>query len=106
MKRITNSAKKLMRSLNKFHVFFKSEFWDKHKHIDIRIPKGKIDVEIDGEQHVTRPKQIISDLNRSHYSDHDGYATMHVPNNLVEIESDKIAKAIAEASEIRKEEIK
>ena len=40
------------------------ELHDGHKHIDLTIPKAKINVEVDGIQHLTNADQIVADLSR------------------------------------------
>jgi len=82
-----------------------SQHWDGHKHIDLSIPDAKIDIEIDGEYHLTNPNQIISDLSRSHYSDTDGFETVHIPDVYIHSDLDKIAKALAEAAKIRQKQL-
>jgi very-short-patch-repair endonuclease len=70
------------------------EHWDGHKHVDIYIPKGKIYIEIDGPQHYTNPLQIVDDFKRDHYSDDDGFHTMHIPNEVVQKNAIQIARAL------------
>jgi len=82
-----------------------AQHWDGHKHIDLSIPDAKIDIEIDGEFHLTDPHQIISDLARGHYSDTSGYETVHIPNVYIQSDLEKIAKALAEAAAIREKQI-
>ena len=66
---------------------------------------AKIDIEIDGKRHLTDPHQIISDLSRSHYSDTSGYETVHIPNEYIHSDLEKIAKALAEAAKIREKQL-
>lgn len=82
-----------------------SQHWDGHKHIDLSIPAAKIDIEIDGKYHLTDPHQIISDLSRSHYSNTDGFETVHIPDEYIHTDLEKIAKALAEAAKIREQQI-
>ncbi len=70
------------------------EHYDNHKHIDIYIPKGKLYIEIDGIQHYTSAKQIISDFQRDHYSDNEGFKTLRIPASIIFDEADSIVKAI------------
>jgi very-short-patch-repair endonuclease len=81
------------------------ELHDGFKTIDLAIPRAKINVEVDGIQHLTDPKQIIADMSRGHYSHKSGYDTMHIPNEMVRKHLDKIADALAEASKIREQKI-
>ena len=90
----TENALLLNNALNAVGVETVLEHWDGHKHIDIFIPKGKIYIEIDGTQHYTSPLQIVSDFHRDHYSDDNGFHTMHIPNVIVQKQAIKIARAI------------
>jgi very-short-patch-repair endonuclease len=81
------------------------EVHDGHKHIDLTIPKAKLNVEIDGIQHLIDPNQIVADLSRGYYSHKNGYDTMHIPNEMVRLHKDEIANALAEASKIRERKI-
>ena len=79
----TPLAKKLSDALRKKDILTLLEKWDGHKHIDIAIPKYKINIEVDGEHHNTRPKQALTDLKRTFYSFKKGYFTLRIPNSLV-----------------------
>lgn len=68
--------------------------WDGHKHVDIYIPKN-IYIEVDGMPHITRPEQIISDLNRDFFSFKEGFFTKHVTNEAIDTHLEEIADAIA-----------
>lgn len=105
MSKPTKYAFMLMSALKKLKVHFKPESFDGYKHIDIVIPDSKIDIEIDGRQHITDAKQIMSDLDRSHYSSAEGFDTIHVTNHDIYENVGGIASAIAEASAIREEKI-
>ncbi len=70
------------------------EHFDGHKHVDIYIPKGRIYIEIDGAQHYTSAFQMVTDFARDHHSDDDGYHTLRIPNEVVEKQAIKIARAI------------
>ena len=50
----------LMRALKKLKVHFRPESFDGYKHVDIVIPSSKIDIEVDGRQHINDAKQIIA----------------------------------------------
>lgn len=101
----TEEALRLKLALQKLGIFVEEEVGDGFKHVDLSIPASRIDIEIDGRQHLTNPYQILSDLNRSHYSDVDGYATIHIPNELIRIDLGGIASAIAEASKIKEDKL-
>jgi very-short-patch-repair endonuclease len=90
----TENALLLNDALNKVGIETVLEHWDGHKHIDIFIPKGNIYIEIDGPQHYTSPRQIVSDFQRDHYSDDAGFHTMHIPNEMVQKHPMKIARAM------------
>lgn len=90
----TKTAHLLNGALNAVGIETKLEHWDGHKHMDIFIPKGKIYIEIDGLHHYTNPRQIVTDLQRDHYSDDDGFHTMRISNEVVEKQAMKIARAI------------
>lgn len=81
------------------------EFYDGHKSIDLSIPSAKLNIEVDGIQHLTDPYQIVADLLRDHYSDEIGFSTLHVHNWEVRTNLPKIATAIAEAALVRERRI-
>ncbi len=70
------------------------EHSDGHKRVDIFIPKGKIYIEVDGQHHYTSHHQIISDFERDHHSDDDGFHTLHIPNEVAEKQAIKVARAL------------
>lgn len=78
-----------------------SEVYDGHKHIDLALPEAHINIEVDGLQHLTDARQILSDLARSHYSDYGGYDTIHIHNTEIREHLESIANAIAEAAYAR-----
>ena len=80
------------------------ELWDKHKHIDVAIPKYKINIEVDGEQHNTRPKQALADLKRTYYSFKKGYFTLRIPNSLVEKHFEECIDLIIEIVNVNKKD--
>lgn len=81
------------------------ELHDGYKHIDLALPQGKINIEVDGIQHLTNPDQIISDLSRGYYSHKNGFDTMHIPNEMVRLHLNQIANALAEATKLREQKI-
>lgn len=83
-----------------------SEVNDGYKSIDLGIPSAKMNIEVDGMQHLTDPYQILSDLSRSHFSDQLGYETLRIHNEEIRNHLPKIAKAIAEAAKMREEKLK
>jgi len=100
-KKPTEEAKMLRDALKKRGVLVYIELYDGFKHVDLALPKARLDVEVDGIQHLTDPHQIVADLARGHYSHKDGYDTMHIMNETLHKHIEKIADALAEASKIR-----
>ncbi len=96
----------LRKALQKLGIKVLAGVNDGQKTIDLTIPSGKMNIEVDGDQHLTDANQIINDLSRSHFSDRKGYETMHIPNTEIKANLGGIASAIAEASKIREERIK
>lgn len=90
----TKEALILNKALNDAGIETELEYSDGHKHIDIYIPKGKIYIEVDGLRHYTDANQIISDFERDHYSDDDGFHTLRIPNEIIETQADSIADAL------------
>jgi very-short-patch-repair endonuclease len=101
----TKEAQALKEALEQQGVRVYVELDDGHKHIDIAIPKAKLNVEVDGIQHFTNPYQILADLNRGYYSNKKGYNTMHIPNEMLNKHLKEISEALAEASKIRERKI-
>jgi hypothetical protein len=60
------------------------EKFDGYKHIDIAIPRHRINIEIDGFHHHNNPNQALQDLKRTYYSFKKGFFTIRIPNSLVE----------------------
>ena len=105
-KRYTPEAIALRQEIEKHGLKVLSEHYDGHKHIDLAIPAGRINIEVDGRQHYTDPFQIMSDLKRTHYSDDLGYDTIHIPNIFVHENLQGVAAALAEAAKIREEQLR
>jgi very-short-patch-repair endonuclease len=97
----TQEASRLKSELEKRGVRVLVELHDGHKHIDLTIPKAKINIELDGIQHLTNPEQIVADLSRGYYSHKNGFDTMHIPNEMVRLHLEKISNALAEAAKMR-----
>jgi len=97
----TQQVLDLIGALKKRGINAEHEYSDGHKHVDIFIPDAKIYIEVDGLQHFTNPKRIISDFKRDHYSDTEGIPTLRITNQLVETHLDEIADAIAEVTRER-----
>lgn len=101
----TPEARALKHTLEKHGVRVLFELYDGYKHIDLAIPDAKLNVEVDGIQHLTNPHQILADLGRGYYSHKKGYSTMHISNEMVQGHLEEIAKALAEAVRVRSEKI-
>lgn len=80
------------------------QFWDGHKTVDIRIvlyddddeEVGGFDIEVDGSQHASS-KQLLSDIDRAHYSHEEGFDTLRIPNWNVDNKLKDTVSAIAQA---------
>lgn len=103
----TEEAKELAAALRDRKIRVLIEANDGYKHVDLGIPDAKLNVEVDGIQHLTDPKQIVKDLSRGYYSmTKHGYATMHIPNEMIRPYLSEIADGLAEAAKIREHKIK
>ena len=101
----TKEACALKEALEQKGIRVYIELDDGYKHIDLAIPKAKINVEVDGIQHLTNPHQIVTDLSRGYYSHKNGFDTMHIPNEMIHLHLKEISEALAEASKIRERKI-
>ena len=101
----TPEAINLKQALEKLGVDVRVEPFDGYKHIDLEIPKARLDIEVDGIHHLTNTHQILADLNRGYYSHKDGFNTMHIPNEMIHKHLPEIAEALAKASKIRERKI-
>lgn len=101
----TEEANALKKALEERGVKVYVELHDGFKTIDLALPRAKINVEVDGIQHLTDSKQIVADLGRGYYSHKNGYDTMHIQNEMVRKHLTEIADALAEASKIREGKI-
>ena len=96
MRKISSQAVNLYNALIERNIKCELEHFDGYKHIDITIPWAKIDIEVDGLHHYTKPEQILSDFKRSFWSlNRDDYDTFHVPNVIVDKYLNSVADAIA-----------
>lgn len=101
----TKEAEALKNALIKRGIKVYVELHDGYKTIDLTIPNAKINIEVDGVQHLTDPKQILADLGRGYYSHKNGYDTMHITNQMICAHLDDIADALAQAAKIREQKI-
>jgi very-short-patch-repair endonuclease len=102
----TAEAQLLKKALEQNGIQVYKELNDGHKTIDLAIPRARLNVEVDGIQHLTDPKQILADLNRGYYSHKNGYSTMHIPNEMIHRHLNEISAALAEACKIREVKIR
>ncbi len=96
----------LKNALEALGVRVLSQVPDGYKHIDLAIPDARINIEVDGIKHLTNPYQIIADLKREEGSQELGYSTIHIQNEEIHFNLEKIAKALAEAAKIREAQIR
>jgi len=101
----TEEENALKQALEALGVRVLSQVPDGHKHIDLSIPSARINIEVDGKQHLTNPHQIIADMKRAYYSDQLGYETVRIPNEYIRTDLARISKALAEAAKIREQQI-
>jgi very-short-patch-repair endonuclease len=101
----TPEAHALTEALKKHGVIVYTELYDGHKHIDITIPRAKINIEVDGIQHLTNPNQILADFSRGYYSNKKGFHTLHIPNEMIRLHLPEISKGLAEASKMLEKKI-
>lgn len=101
----TKEAADLKDALERQGVRVLVELHDGYKHVDLAIPKARLNIEVDGIQHLTNPQQILADLNRGYYSHQNGFNTMHIPNEMIRMHLKEISDALAEASKIREKKI-
>jgi len=98
----TPQAEELCRKLNENGVNAKLEHWDRHKHVDIAVLDASLYIEIDEIHHYLSPRQLEKDIERDHYSELDGFATIRIPAFLIDNNLDKIARAIIHVVENRR----
>ncbi|MFZ2907744.1 MAG: hypothetical protein WA014_01175 [Minisyncoccia bacterium] len=101
----TREAIALKGALESHGITVYKELHDGFKTIDLALPKAKINIEVDGIQHLTSPKQILADLERGYYSHKNGYDTMHIPNEMIRLHLPEISVALAEAAKIRQKRL-
>ena len=90
----TEHAKNLHAALVTVGVEAYLEHPDGHKCVDIFVPKAKLYIEVDGRHHYTSARQIQTDFKRDHFSDDDGFHTMHITNEAADNDAIRIARAI------------
>lgn len=90
----THQTVNLYLALKSCDVPAEIEKFDGYKHIDIAIPRHKINIEIDGIHHNNNPQQALQDLKRTYYSYKKGFFTIRVPNSLVDNKLDDAVEYI------------
>jgi very-short-patch-repair endonuclease len=63
-----------------------------------------VNIEVDGLQHGFDHKQALSDLKRTFYTSQKGYATLRIPNKLVEKHLEETADIISKFLDVRNQE--
>jgi very-short-patch-repair endonuclease len=91
----TREAADLIAALKKRNIEVDEEPFDGHKHVDLAVPKAKLNIEVDRIHHLTDPNQIVADLSRGYYSYKDGINTMHIPNEMIRKHLNEISDALA-----------
>ena len=74
----TPVAQALKEALENLGIRVFHEAGDGHYHVDLLIQSARVCIEVDENQHLTYSRQILADLKRSHYSDREGYDTIHI----------------------------
>lgn len=92
----SEQANRLYCALLKRGVKAELGYSDGYKTIDIAILNAHIYIEVDGIQHFTSPKQILSDFKRYHFSDGDDFRTFYVTNQIVDKYVEEVADALTE----------
>lgn len=105
MRHPTYYAHLLKKYISRFGFKIEEEVYDGHKHVDLSIDSAKLDIEVDGLQHLTNPNQILTDIQRSKYSREDGYETIRVHNIDLKQDAPGIAEAIAKVAEKREDDL-
>lgn len=99
---ITPQTRELYEALVTKGVFARLEYTDGHKHVDIAILNARMFIEVDGLHHFIDSHQIIRDFKRDHFSDGDDFATLRIPNIVLEHHLQEVVDAIVEVVNIRK----
>ena len=96
MYRVTPQVTNLYNALMNRGIKCKIEDNDGHKTVDLSIPEAKINIEVDGLQHFTDSKQIMSDFQRSYWSiKQRDFDTFHVSNIIIDNYLEQVADALA-----------
>jgi len=79
----TEEATRLYLSLKKRGVPAELEKYDGYKTIDIAVVDARVNIEVDGHQHVSNPKQALAELKRTYFSLQKGFLTLRIPTTLI-----------------------
>jgi very-short-patch-repair endonuclease len=99
--KITPQARRLSEALKRRGIKHNLEGYDGHKHVDISIPWAKLNVEIDGRQHLLNAKQLYSDLERDSYSHEEEMRTIRIPNETIDKNLEEVADSLAKVARKR-----
>ena len=106
----TDQARLLYNELINNNVNAILEYPDRYpegvKYIDIGIPDSHLYIEVDGKDHFNNSDTIETYLKRDHYAEVDGFQTIHIPNQSIDEDVKRIARAIAKVVKHRREIIK
>jgi hypothetical protein len=97
----TPQALKLHEALQQRGIPNDLEHNDGHKHVDIRIPQARLNLEIDGEYHLLTPEHLFRDLQRDSCSHRNGIDTIRIPNRVVDWQLEALADSIAAVAKKR-----
>jgi len=79
----TGEATRLYLSLKRRGVPAQLEKYDGYKTIDIAVVDARVNIEVDAHQHVSNPKQALSELKRTYFSLRKGFLTLRIPTALI-----------------------
>lgn len=97
----------LYEELIKQNIPAKVEYYDGHKHIDIRIEDARLDIEVDGMQHYTNENQGMADLKRTYFSYKKAhYYTLRIPNKLIDSKLEELVKELLAFIDLRVERVR
>ena len=72
------------------------EKFDGFKTIDIAVVGARVNIEVDGAQHLNNAEQAFADLQRTFYSFKKGFLTLHIPDVLVKQNLNQTADYVTE----------
>jgi very-short-patch-repair endonuclease len=101
----TSQARLLWAALKERGIDAITEYDDGHKRVDLAVLPAKMYIEVDGSQHNWDVQQVISDLKRDNYSDHEGFRTARISNQAIKADINAIADELAKQIRERQETI-